>query len=192
MICLGEGAIGGEEDEFVFASSNQNENDDKFDKYVGALQDICMDDDFEKTRKEFTTKHCMEFEATEENKLSYMQIFKEYQNVIEGYLLKKLSEQIDGFSMDYFMNELKTRNNEIDDMIMDLLLSFSDFEQFKEMMVFERAHFVATTPKPKSSKAASLGLKNTVAELNNEPPVIKLENNKANAAELSYFENCID
>ena len=94
--------------------------------------------------------------------------------------------------MDYFMNELKTRNNEIDDMIMDLLLSFSDFEQFKEMMVFERAHFVATTPKPKSSKAASLGLKNTVAELNNEPPVIKLENNKANAAELSYFENCID
>ena len=79
-------------------------------------------------------------------------------------------------------------------MIMDLLLSFSDFEQFKEMMVFERAHFVATTPKPKSSKAAALGLKNTVAELNeNEDPVeIKLENNKANAHELKYFENCID
>ena len=48
---------------------------------------------------------------------------------------------------------------------MDLLLSFSDFEQFKEMMIFERAHFVATTPKPRSSKAAKLGLKDTVYEL---------------------------
>ena len=45
---------------------------------------------------------------------------------------------------------------------MDLLLSFSDFSQFKEMMIFERAHFVATTPKPKSSKAAALGLKDHV------------------------------
>lgn len=90
------------------------------------------------------------------------------------------------------MSELKTRNNEIDDTIMDLLLSFSDFEQFKELMIFERAHFVATTPKPKSSKAAALGLKNTVAELNDELPEIKLENNKANANELKYFENCID
>ena len=159
---------------------------------MGALQDILMEEEFEKMRKEFTTKHCMEFEATEENKLSYMQIFKDYQNTIEGYLLKKLSEIIDDFSMDYFMGELKNRKDEIDDMIMDLLLSFSDFEQFKEMMVFERAHFVATTPKPKSSKAAALGLKNTVAELSNDPPVITLENNKANAQELKYFENCID
>ena len=43
---------------------------------------------------------------------------------------------------------------------MDLLLSFSDFENFKEMMLFVRAHVVATTPKVKSSKAAALGLKN--------------------------------
>ena len=73
---------------------------------------------------------------------------------------------------------------------MDLLLSFSDFNQFKEMMLFERAHFVATTPKPKSSKAAALGLKNSVQELNQ--PEIKLENNKATESELRYFENCID
>ena len=58
------------------------------------------------------------------------------------------------------------------------------------MMLFERAHFVATTPKPKSSKAAALGLKNSVAELKNQE--IKLEGNKPNSAELTYFENCID
>ena len=72
---------------------------------------------------------------------------------------------------------------------MDLLLSFSDFAQFKEMMIFERAHFVATTPKPRSSKAAALGLKDHVS---NDPPEIKLEGNKASQNELKYFENCID
>lgn len=41
---------------------------------------------------------------------------------------------------------------------MDLLLSFSDFESFKESMLFARAHYVATTPKIKSGKAAMLGL----------------------------------
>ena len=66
---------------------------------------------------------------------------------------------------------------------MDLLLSFSDFAQFKEMMIFERAHFVATTPKPKSSKAAKLGLKDSVGE--KKPQIeIKLEGNKASKDEL--------
>ena len=72
---------------------------------------------------------------------------------------------------------------------MDLLLSFSDFSQFKEMMIFERAHFVATTPKPKSSKAAALGLKDHPDKPATE---IKLEGNKANQHELKYFEDCID
>ena len=72
---------------------------------------------------------------------------------------------------------------------MDLLLSFSDFAQFKEMMIFERAHFVATTPKPKSKKAAALGLKDHVDQ---PAPEIKLEGNKASENELKYFENCID
>merc|ERR1712048_355668 len=78
----------GNEEEFVFESKNENEGDDKFDLYVGALQDICMTEEFEKLRKDFAHKYCMEFEATEENKLSYTSIFKEYQDTIEGYLLK--------------------------------------------------------------------------------------------------------
>ena len=39
-----------------------------------------------------------------------------------------LTDTIPDFSMDYFLGELKNRKDEIDDMIMDLLLSFSDFE----------------------------------------------------------------
>ena len=68
--------------------------------------------------------------------------------------------------METFMIQLQDRKDEIDEPLMDLLLSFSEFEQFKEMMLFARAHLVATTPKLKSGKAAALGLKNSVS---NEP-----------------------
>ena len=61
--------------------------------------------------------------------------------------------------METFLKNVEERKDEIDEQIMDLLLSFSDFESFKEMMLFARAHFVATTPKVKSSKAQALGLK---------------------------------
>ncbi len=64
--------------------------------------------------------------------------------------------------MDMFLDQLASRKDEIDEQIMDLLLSFSDFESFKEMMLFSRAHLVASTPKMKSGKAAALGLKDSV------------------------------
>ena len=60
------------------------------------------------------------------------------------------------------MGQLKTRKDEIDEPLMDLLLSLSEFESFKEMMLFARAHYVATTPKPRSSKAQALGLKDSI------------------------------
>ena len=187
---LGDGMDMDEED-FEITAGGQNEGDDKFDMYVGVLQDILLDPDFEKMTKNFTHKYCMEFEATEENKLCYMNIFKEYQDTIEGHLMNSLKDNIPDFSMDYFSTELKQRKDEIDEQIMDLLLSFSDFAQFKEMMIFERAHYVATTPKPKSAKAAALGLKDHITEPGTAPE-IKLEGNEANASELKYFENCID
>ena len=66
------------DEDFEILASGQNDGDDKFDMYVGVLQDILLDPEFEKLTKQFTHKYCMEFEATEENKLSYMTIFKEY------------------------------------------------------------------------------------------------------------------
>ena len=68
---------------------------------------------------------------------------------------------------------------------MDLLLSFSEFEQFKEMMLFARAHLVATTPKIKSGKAAALGLSNSTQ-------ASRTEELKMQASDLKHFEDCID
>ena len=117
----------GDGGEIDIEAGGQNENDDKFDTTVGALQEILMDAKFDSMLKEFCRRHCMEFEATEENKLCYMTIFKEYQDTIEAYLFKQLQEQVPTFDMDQFSKELETRNEEIDETIMDLLLSFSDF-----------------------------------------------------------------
>ena len=94
----------------------------------------------------------------------YTTIFNEYTSTIEAYINEQLEAIVEGFSMERFISLLDTRKDQIEEQIYDLLLSFSDFESFKEMMLFARAHLVATTPKPTSSKAASLGLKSS-AEL---------------------------
>mmetsp|Transcript_24498 Transcript_24498/g.37992 ORF Transcript_24498/g.37992 Transcript_24498/m.37992 type:complete len:160 (-) Transcript_24498:11-490(-) len=125
-----------------------------------------------------------------------MTVFKEYEKHVEGYLMERMAAEIPDFNMDYFSKELVTRKDEIDEQIMDFLLSFSDFMQFKEMMLFEKVHFVATTPKPKM-KAKAVGLKNTVDFDKDQIPLdmapeIKISGNRANAQELKYFENHID
>ena len=91
----------------------------------------------------------------------YTTVFKEYTDVIETYLNTQLEGMVSDFSMERFITLLKDRKDQIDEVLMDLLLSFSEFESFKEMMLFARAHYVATTPKQKSGKAAALGLKDS-------------------------------
>lgn len=76
--------------------------------------------------------------------------------------MQRLTEEIENFDMEKFLGMVEERKDEIDEQIMDLLLSFSDFKSFKEMMLFARAHFVATTPKIKSGKAQALGLKDKI------------------------------
>ena len=46
----------------------------------------------------------MHFDATEENKLIYTSIFKEYQGSIENFLTKALTEAVENFSMQEFMS----------------------------------------------------------------------------------------
>ena len=154
-----------------------NEDDDYFDQVVGCLQEIILDPEFDTMVKTFSNQNCMQFEATEENKLVYTTIFNQYTTTIEAHINNQLSEMIDGFNMERFISLLDTRKDQIEEQIYDLLLSFSDFESFKEMMLFARAHLVATTPKPTSGKAASLGLKSS-AQLAAERAQAAAEENK--------------
>ena len=115
-----------------------------------------------------------------------MDIFKRYQETIESYLTKRLTEEIPSFDMEAFFVSLKDRKDEIDEQIMDLLLSFSEFESFKEAMLFARAHLVATTPKLRSGKAAALGLKDSVSAKRTE------NNTKMDQGDMKFFEDSID
>lgn len=92
--------------------------------------------------------------------------------------------------MEQFLEQVEQRKDEIDEQIMDLLLSFVDFESFKEMMLFSRAHLVATTPKLKSGKAAALGLKNTVAQT--KTVEMTDETTKLREEHIKHFEENID
>jgi len=73
--------IEGDDDGEEFAISHDgggDVDDDYFDHVVGCLQDIILDPEFDRMQKNFSTQHCMQFEATEENKLVYTTIFNEY------------------------------------------------------------------------------------------------------------------
>ena len=93
--------------------------------------------------------------------------------------------------MEKFLEQVEQRKDEIDEQIMDLLLSFVDFESFKEMMLFSRAHLVATTPKLKSGKAAALGHKNTVAATK-QIEMIDETKPKLREEHIKHFEENID
>ena len=98
----------------------------------------------------------MHFENTEENKLIYMDIFKKYKQTVEIYIEERLVEMIEGFDMDEYAQLLPDRKEEIDEQLLELLTSFSDFPTFKELMISFKKMVIATTPKHKSTKVAEL------------------------------------
>ena len=66
-------------------------------------------------QKDFSTKNCMQFEATEENKLVYTTIFNQYTSTIEAYINQKLEEMVENFSMTRFSELLDTRKDQIEE-----------------------------------------------------------------------------
>ncbi|KAL3133711.1 ADP-ribosylation factor-like protein 2-binding protein [Trebouxia sp. C0010 RCD-2024] len=110
-----------------------------FDATVGVLQDILLDPSFQEVQTAFCQKHCHKFEDADENKLFYTQVFQEYQAVVERSLEQRLSAAIPNFSMDTFIAGLDTRRNEIMEELLDLLMSFVDFQAFKELMLAHKS-----------------------------------------------------
>lgn len=118
----------------VFASSAANE-DFTFDQIIGHIEEIIIDETFEELQNNFMTKHYQEFDDVEENKLEYMKIFKEYQDLIERHLEDQLVKKMPSFSMENFLNTILSKRNELEGEVFEMLLSFSDFLTFKELML---------------------------------------------------------
>ena len=65
---------------------NDQTDDYKFDCFIEKLQEIVIEDQFEKMQNDFLEKYYKEFEDKNENKLIYTQIFKEYTSLTETYI----------------------------------------------------------------------------------------------------------
>lgn len=69
--------------------------------------DILIEDEFEEKQNKLLEENCHHFEATEENKLIYMDIFKKYTELIETHLEQRLQEEVEEFNMDLFYELLR-------------------------------------------------------------------------------------
>ncbi|XP_030646450.1 ADP-ribosylation factor-like protein 2-binding protein [Chanos chanos] len=126
-------------DEEDFAVTKSSDADAAFDAVIGSIEDIIMEDDFQQLQQNFMEKYYLEFDDSEENKLSYTPIFNEYIELLEKYLEQQLMERIPGFNMSAFTNSLKQHKEEVSGDIFDMLLTFTDFMAFKEMFLDYRA-----------------------------------------------------
>ncbi|OMJ92258.1 hypothetical protein SteCoe_5029 [Stentor coeruleus] len=119
------------DDEFEITAFGQSAEEDLFDTIVGKLEEIVMSHEFSTIQDRFVQSYCSEFTDEEENKLIYMDIFQKYQSEIEKYIEGKLID----IDMKQFTRMLMHRQNEIDGPLFEMLLSFSDFQVFKELML---------------------------------------------------------
>lgn len=113
--------------------------DTKFDTTVGHIEEIIMEDRFQTMQHDFKEKHYHHFTNDEENKLIYMDIFKEYVALIENHIQDELKKRIPGFSMEDFSKALEHRQDQIGEDILEMLLSFTDFLAFKQMFLDYKA-----------------------------------------------------
>ena len=130
--------------EVLAANTGGSAEDDRFDRIVGALQEVIMDPAFQDRQNTFCRAHCHKFDATDENKLCYTPLFAEYTELIETYVARRLAAAVPGFSMDAFVAMLATRQDEICGDAFDVLLSCGDFAEFKDLMLAHKAQAQGT------------------------------------------------
>ena len=111
--------------------TGSSEEDDRFDYVVGRLEEALMSEEFSQLRHAFVSQFSGVFTDAEENQLVYMEVFTAYTRAIEDFIQHALSD----VDLDEFSQQLLARPEEIDGPLAETLLSFSDFQVLKEMMV---------------------------------------------------------
>merc|ERR1712224_231121 len=135
-------ALGGDDDDdqdLVLAEEGGNPEDTAFDAKVGALNEIVISDEFTSLMDSFVKENCHHFEDTDENKLIYMDLFRQYSDRIETSLVRLMSEALPGFDMVAFVAEIAARQDEVECEVFDMLVSMSDFDSFKQQMLDAKA-----------------------------------------------------
>lgn len=138
---------GDDEDDFYIGDTvSHTQADDRFDGIVGVLEDIAVSKDFQDLMHNFCDENCAIFDAGEENKLEYTSVFTKWTRTIEGFIEEQLKQIFQGFNMTDFLQELGRRKkveDEIMDEVLELLISASDFETFKQLMLTHKESRIA-------------------------------------------------
>lgn len=133
---VGDETFGGIDDtEETYFETSGSAEETEFDMVCGAIEEIVMDEEFSSVQRGFCEAHYSIFEDTDENKIEYTALFAEYTALMERTLEQHLAKKVPGFNMRRFELQLIDRKDEIGGEIFDLLLSFSDFNEFKETML---------------------------------------------------------
>lgn len=134
-----------EEDETFASHQSTDPETEEFDRTIGLIEDMIMDDEFRAIQQSFLTKYAHEFDPNlEENKFIYTDIHREYLTIIEDFIINKIKRAQPNFDLDRFMKQLESRQDELEGEIFEFLLTFTDFLAFKEWMLdYRRA---TTTP----------------------------------------------
>ena len=123
------------EDDFEESIVTKDSDNYKFDLFAEALQEIVIEDPFEKKQNDFCEKYYKIFEEKEENKLEYTKIFNEYTKTMEEFLEKELAKRVKEYKVDEFYKLLESKKFKIDEQLLDTLLDLSEFNSFKQMML---------------------------------------------------------
>jgi ADP-ribosylation factor 2-binding protein len=124
----------------TFASHQSTDPEtEQFDRTIGLIEDLIMDNEFRSIQQAFLTKYAHEFDPElDENKLIYTDIHKEYLTIIEDFVLNKIKRSQPDFKLELFMKQLESRQEELEGEIFEFLLTFTDFLAFKEWMLDHR------------------------------------------------------
>jgi ADP-ribosylation factor 2-binding protein len=111
----------------------------QFDRTIGLIEDLMMDDEFRSIQQTFLKKYAHEFDPDlDENKFIYTDIHREYLVIIEDFVLNKIKCSQPNFNLELFMKQLESRQDELEGEIFEFLLTFTDFLAFKEWMLDHR------------------------------------------------------
>ncbi|KAI8805211.1 the ARF-like 2 binding protein BART-domain-containing protein [Cladochytrium replicatum] len=126
----------GHHDEVLEASSHScTKEDERFDRVVGELEDLLLDESFLRLQRSLLAKYAPHFDDDEENKFVYMDYFKEYMSALDKFIDKRLKKKLSWFSMPKFIASVQSRQDQIDGDVFDVLMSLGDFTAFKETVL---------------------------------------------------------
>lgn len=117
-------------DEVLLVNSDQS--DLEYDTTVALLEGILINDEFDYVQMEFFQQHCDQFEFGDENRLEYTDVYRQYIQLIEDFIVSRLKAIKPDFDMAKFLSMMNQHKDELNGEVFDILLSLSDFLLFKE------------------------------------------------------------